>query len=124
MESISLILPWPPSVNHYWRKYKNKIVISKAGRDYSREVADRIRAALGDHETLRERLSLEIVAHCPDRHARDLDNLVKAIQDSMTKAGLIGDDSQIDRLLVVRGKIEKPGRVICTLAPISGAING
>jgi len=115
MDAIQLILPFPPSVNHYWRNVKGRVLISKAGRGYIKEVGDRIHAALGDHEPIKKRLSLEVLVHCPDKRQRDLDNLIKAIQDSLTKSGLIGDDSQIDRLLVVRGSVQKPGSVHLTL---------
>lgn len=29
-----LILPWPPSVNTYWRTFRGRMLISAHGRDY------------------------------------------------------------------------------------------
>jgi crossover junction endodeoxyribonuclease RusA len=38
-----LTIPWPPSVNHYWRKWRNRMVISREGRMFRKNV----RALLG-----------------------------------------------------------------------------
>ena len=35
---IVLNLPFPPSVNHYWRNVGSRVLISQAGRDYQRGV--------------------------------------------------------------------------------------
>jgi crossover junction endodeoxyribonuclease RusA len=48
------------------------------------------------------RLAVEIEAHVPDKRKRDLDNLFKAVLDSLTHAGVWADDSQIDALRIVR----------------------
>ncbi len=45
-----------------------------------------------------------ILVYPPDRRARDLDNLGKALLDALTKAGVYGDDSQIDHLTFARRK--------------------
>jgi hypothetical protein len=31
---IELTLPWPPSVNHYWRVLRGRMIVSAAGRKY------------------------------------------------------------------------------------------
>jgi Holliday junction resolvase RusA-like endonuclease len=35
---MELQLPFPPSVNQYWRNFRGRTIISKAGRDYRAEV--------------------------------------------------------------------------------------
>lgn len=46
--------------------------------------------------------------HIPaDRRARDLDNMCKAVQDALTRAGLIEDDRHISRLRVYRLPVDK-----------------
>lgn len=114
-KSFVVELPFPPSVNRYWRSVKGRVLISRNGRDYIRSVAAIVRLENNAPRFGTKRLSLEIVANCPDRRLRDLDNICKAVQDSLQKSGVYDDDSQIDRLTVIRGKVSKPGRVVCTL---------
>ena len=55
------------------------------------------------------RLGLKLVLNVPDKRKRDISNCVKAVEDSLTKAGVWLDDSQIDRLIVERGVQTKGG---------------
>lgn len=99
MEMIEITLPWPPTVNNYWRNYKGRIIISAKGREYRKSVADQVliqRAAKHiDHA-----VKVEIKAYRPDRRRRDLDNILKALLDSMTHAGVMEDDALIEDLRV------------------------
>lgn len=106
---IELHLPWPPSVNSYWRhitsgKLAGRVLISEKGRAYrtSVRVARLDQLRIGGPLPLAGRLSVSIDAYPPDRRWRDLDNLPKAVLDGLTHAGLWLDDSQIDRLLIER----------------------
>ncbi len=47
---------------------------------------------------LKGRLTLTATFHPPDNRRRDLDNLMKLLQDSLQHAGLYDDDSQIKHL--------------------------
>lgn len=95
MEEVSFDLPWPPSVNRYYRHVGPRVLISREGRKYRMMVVSR----LGGHF---KKLSgaVAFIAECypPDRRRRDLDNLLKCLQDSVTAAGVLDDDSQIKRL--------------------------
>jgi crossover junction endodeoxyribonuclease RusA len=98
-EMIEITLPWPPTVNTYWRQYQGRILISAKGREYRKAVADQVliqRAAKHIDYAMR----VEIEAFRPDRRRRDLDNLLKAALDSLTYAGVIEDDSQIHDLRI------------------------
>lgn len=97
---LEVTLPWPPTVNTYYRNLNGKTLISEKGRKYRKAVADqvlvqRVKRVAGS-------LSVLIEAYPPDRRVRDLDNLAKAILDSLTKAGVWEDDGQIDDLRIVR----------------------
>lgn len=107
MTQINIRLPWPPSVNHYWRNVRGRTLISRQGRDY-RAMVEKLAAGLKANNG---RLSVTITAHPPDRRRRDLDNLLKAPLDAMCHAGLYADDSQIDRIEVRRGEVIKDGRL-------------
>ena len=101
---INLTLPWPPSTNTYYRNVAGKTLISAAGRDYRKAVADQVLVQRGA-KLYQGRLGVDIVAHVPDKRRRDLDNMLKAVLDSLTHAGVYGDDSQIDQLSIKRGSI-------------------
>lgn len=111
---IELTLPWPPSMNTYWRHVTKgalagRTLISQDGRDYRAAVAGAVlqqgRPRIGD-----ARCAIDIEVRMPDRRRRDLDNLPKAILDSLTHAGLWCDDSQVDDLRVWRS--DRAGGVI------------
>jgi crossover junction endodeoxyribonuclease RusA len=110
-------LPWPPSVNTYWRhptrgKLAGKHLVSENGRRYrTAVVATLLTARRGKALPLDGRLSVSILACPPDRRVRDLDNLPKSVLDSLSHAGLWRDDGQIDRLLIERAPVEKGGRL-------------
>lgn len=104
MLNLNLTLPWPPTVNTYYRNVQGKTLISAAGRTYRAAVADQVLLQRGAKQ-LSGRLEVSIVAHVPDRRRRDLDNLLKATLDSLTNAGVWLDDEQIDCLSIKRGPI-------------------
>jgi crossover junction endodeoxyribonuclease RusA len=106
-------LPWPPSVNHYWRMFKHRMIISKAGREYRKEVRSTYGVLSGQAFKEHDRLDVVIEAYPPDRRRRDLDNVLKAILDGMGYQGacIYPDDSQIDRLTIIRKPPVKGGYV-------------
>ncbi len=114
--TVSVQLPWPPSVNHYWRHVGNRTLISREGRAYHQSVA----AACATVGHVVGRISVTIAAHPPDRRGRDLDNLLKAILDSLQKAGLFENDAQIDEIILRRAYPAKPGHVNCLLFGAEG----
>jgi len=112
---MKLFLPYPPSVNTYWRHVvmgrSARVLISKKGREY-REAVCRIVLANRVHGETRmpgsRKLAVKLTAFPPDARARDLDNLPKAVLDALTHAGVWADDSQIDALHILRGE-KRPG---------------
>lgn len=99
---IELSLPYPPSVNTYYRhitkgKLAGRTLISEKGREYR----ETVKAQIGAVDALRGRLALSIVLYPPDRRRRDIDNVLKALLDSLTHAGVWEDDSQIKSLSIV-----------------------
>ena len=92
MEAVDVELPWPPSLNRYYRVFRNRILISRDGRKYRRRVVSRL-GGLG--RKLTGEGSVESDLDPPDRRRRDIDNPLKCLLDSVTHAGLYEDDSQI-----------------------------
>lgn len=113
---ITLALPYPPSVNRYWRHVDGRTLISKAGRQYREAVSINARSA--HVETLSGRLAVSVLLTMPDRRRRDIDNTLKALLDALEHARVYEDDSQIDRLLVERGDVEAPGMARVTIAEV------
>jgi crossover junction endodeoxyribonuclease RusA len=104
-------------VNHIWRRLGSRTVISREGRRYRTAVCA-VLAAMRV-EPLLGRLAVRIIVCPPDARRRDLDNVQKALLDAMAKGGAYRDDSQIDRLEVVRGPITAGGKVLVELSQIS-----
>ena len=91
---VTMTLPWPPSMNTYWRTFQGRMIISAKGREYRKAVAEQVMlqfVGLG----YKGKLCVEIEAFRPDKRKRDLDNLLKAVLDGCTHAGVWEDDSNI-----------------------------
>lgn len=108
-----LTLPFPPSVNHYWRnvvmpsgptcpvcgvhrKHSARTLISKDGREYR----ERAHAKLQDVAVQTGPVSVYADIYRP-RRVGDLDNYTKALLDALTGFAYM-DDSQVARLHLER----------------------
>ncbi len=87
MNEYQFVLPYPPSVNTYWRR--------------------RVRQLKLDIFT-KSRLRIKVIADVPDSRRRDLDNILKGLLDSLIHAGFAEDDEQFDDIRVIRG-VKVPG---------------
>ena len=116
MEALRLTLPWPPSVNHYWRRVGNRTLISKEGRLFRKRVLATLSA---QHiEPMTGPLAVRVVAHPPDRRRRDLDNIAKSLLDALEHGGVYEDDNQIDRLSIERASVVKGGAAMVEINAI------
>lgn len=70
--TVELELPYPPSVNHYWRRVGARTLISRGGRAFRRRVCAIL--AAGDVRPLQGELDVEVVVFPPDEKRRDVDN--------------------------------------------------
>ena len=85
--------------------------IGARGKAYRVDVQAAVWERFGVLRPTQSRLLVVIAVHPPDRRARDLDNVNKAVLDALTHAGVWVDDEQIDGLVIVRRGVEKPGRL-------------
>ncbi len=58
---VELTLPYPPSVNHYWRRVGSKTLVSRAGRRFREDVGRILIEAVV--ETISGLLCLDILIH-------------------------------------------------------------
>ncbi len=107
---VTLTLPWPPSVNHYWRMWRGRMLISRKGRQYRDAVVAIVRAT--QVKPLLGPLAIHIELFPPDARRRDVDNALKALNDSLEHGGAFVDDSQIVWLLIEKSSNVRGGKVI------------
>lgn len=100
----AIVLPWPPSVNHYWRRSKNGMMHISAEGVAFREAVGWNALQQKAPRQLAGDLIVDIEAFMPDRRRRDLDNILKALLDALTHAGVWLDDSQIVDLRIRKAK--------------------
>lgn len=107
---LELELPYPPSVNHYWRRVGARTLISRGGRAF-REAVCSILAAQGIRP-IAGPLVVEVTIHPPDKRRRDIDNIQKALLDALQHGGAYGDDSQIVRLTIEKAEPLDSGKTL------------
>ena len=112
-----LTLPYPPSVNTYWRNFRGHTVLSQKGRDYKLAVAEYVSAnnvpKFGD-----SKLKITMILQPRDKRKIDLDNRIKCVLDSLQEAGVFNDDFQVDDLHILRGQQVSGGRILVTIETI------
>ena len=112
---ILIVLPYPPSVNAYYRHLPNgRTLISQKGRLFKFAVARAVMSCRGaKHYT--GRLEVFVSLHPANNRRSDIDNNMKSLLDGLQAAGVFIDDSQIDRLVIERKAIEKGGVAVVTV---------
>jgi crossover junction endodeoxyribonuclease RusA len=106
---LTLSLPFPPSINHYFSYYQGRPVLSKEARAY-RHLVRRITSAKGV-KPLMGPLAVRIEVHPPDNRRRDADNFQKSVLDALQHAGVFWDDSQVVWLLTIKHPSRADGSV-------------
>lgn len=125
--TITIELPWPPTVNSYWRhpivNGQRRSLISKAGRAYRNDVWGAwLQCSDRCAQPITHTVKVDLAVYPPDRRRRDLDNLPKAVFDSLTHVGVWADDSLVDDFRVHRESVNAPGRVVVTISGMSNGI--
>lgn len=110
---LRLELPYPPSINHYFRHFRGRTVISPAGRSFRRRVCWLLRSRGVRLLTGRVRVSVDL--YPPDHRTRDVDNAQKALLDALQHGGALFDDSQVVWLLTVKAQVIPGGKAVVSL---------
>jgi crossover junction endodeoxyribonuclease RusA len=111
---IVLNLPYPPSINSYWRANGHRRFISKEGVAFKSAVVDYVIEnkvpKYGD-----KRLSVFISLFPRDKRRTDIDNRIKSVLDSLQDAGVYNDDTQVEILIVMRMEAVKGGKCVVVI---------
>lgn len=128
---LCLELPYPPSVNSY--KKVGRIVKTKTGKLYQQRkntchtekfyfdvyiLSKKIKPSEWGKFDDSSTFSLSIYVYPPDNKKRDLDNILKVLLDSLVRAHIIPDDSQVCVLYVEKRSIIEHGKVIVRIQEI------
>jgi len=101
---ITYRLPYPPTVNHYWKDAifgkgpgarRGRIRTPKAKAYCEAVVAVVWAEGFPPQLTLTGPLRVEVIYRPPDRRKRDLDNLQKGLLDALGQSQVFVDDNQI-----------------------------
>ena len=101
-------LPFPPTVNHIWKSSGKTRYLSKEYEAF----LGMVQVIVGRERVPKfgeKRLAVSIKLHGPNKRKYDIDNRVKAVLDSLVRAGVMDDDEQVDSLAVTREEIIKGG---------------
>jgi len=107
---LEVELPYPPSINHYWRRVGHATLISREGRRFRAHVVAILRRL--NVQPLAGALAVEVAVYPPDRRRRDIDNVQKALLDALGHGGAYGDDAQIVRLEITKKEPVEGGKSV------------
>ena len=114
-EMITLELPYPPTVNHYMKHTSRGHYLTDEARLFHQEVAIKV-ATMGMKKYWAGRIEMTMVVFPPDNRKRDISNLIKIVEDSLTRAGLWVDDFQVAKITVERSDTIPPhGGIMVTV---------
>ena len=88
----------PPSVNHAYRAYRGRVVLSKRAREFKEHVANSLPE---DFIKISGKVRLAVRFMFKDNRKRDIDNYLKVLLDSI-KGICFDDDDQVYELYVAK----------------------
>lgn len=118
---LEIALPYPPSVNHYWRHTRSgKHYISKEGKAFRAEV----KKICSLFDPFLGAVKMRIEIFYPDERNRDPDNTQKALFDALVASGLIVDDNRKinkDYRVISHDEVLKGGMVVVKIKGLDNA---
>ena len=111
LSDYKFALPYPPSLNGYWRNFRGRHIISKRGREYVKLVAEKMLEIKLHSEMISANVNFEMTINPPTLRKYDVDNFTKGVFDALTKCNFWIDDDQVQKLTVKKGEKVKGGNV-------------
>lgn len=106
-------MPWPPTLNTYYRTAGRTTYKSRKGREYEGA------AMYLTTERFSGRVAVAVWLYGPTAHPRyDVDNRLKPVLDALENAGVIDNDCLVDRLRVVRKPPVKRPYIVVRIADL------
>lgn len=106
----AICLPYPPSVNHMWRRARNgRVYLSEEARTWREQARWYLRTA-GVVQALDGPVAVTIIVFRPRRRG-DIDNIAKAILDALNEVAYL-DDGQVVQLSMTRYDDARNPRVL------------
>ena len=116
-----LLLPFPPSINTYWKQVVIKLksgksfrstALSKRARQFRTDALISIKQQYPVHQLIDYPVRVTIQLHPPTLRAYDVDNFNKGILDVLTHANIWVDDVLVHDLRIVKAEKQKGGNAI------------
>jgi crossover junction endodeoxyribonuclease RusA len=111
MADYEFTMPWPPSVNAWKSPFRNRMILTKRGREYREEALNHLKELGFINENIDCNVSVSLVLNPPTLRRYDIDNFCKSLFDAMTIAKFWIDDEQINRLSIQKGVKTKGGNI-------------
>lgn len=108
------VLPYPPSSNRYWRKFRGIIVLSPEAREYKQRVAARFLAE--GHKPVTGPVAYTAHVYRPQKSG-DLGNRLKVLEDALNGIAWV-DDKQVEELHAYRHEDKANPRVEVEVRPL------
>lgn len=117
---LVLRLPFPPTINHYYERIGDRTFLGKDGTLFRKRVAEACCHLVS--EPIKDRVLIKVTLHSKTGRSYDIDNRCKALLDSLTHAAVWNDDSQVDVLIVKRGRPINGGLCVVEISQINSAV--
>ena len=125
-EPITLKLPLPPTINHYYSskvikkngKYIPMIYVQDSVHLFRKQVVEITCQVIS--EPLLGRIAINVVIHPKSNRTTDIDNHIKGLLDALTKAAVWTDDSQVDKITIERGRPINGGLCVIEILEVAG----
>ncbi len=111
MSDYNFTMPYPPSVNVWKSPFKNRLILTKRGREYRQKAIDRLNELGLSNESIESKVQVHLVLNPPTNRRYDIDNFCKSLFDAMSKANFWVDDEQIYALSIKKGEKTEGGNV-------------
>jgi len=116
---ITLELPYPPTINCYYRNVGFRTLISREGRRFRERVLSVLAATRP--RPFDGPIAVQVEVYPPDHRRRDIDNVQKSLFDALQHGGVYRDDSQIVRLQIEKRGCVPGGMTIVRIEPLADA---